>query len=186
MCGVFSLVNFIYLRWFNTFGYIRVYILGACVCVLLSVTWFLSCFSVNLIKILLLLHRILMHPDNIADLTSKAEGQLLYGDIIVLEIPASPFPEFITALVKGNLRGNFYLENECMYECLHDLIIGCEYISIYVCLSLSMYVCMYISVYVCMYVCMYVCLFVYVCSDIYCMCLYYWYRIWYEPPMDPR
>ncbi len=121
-------------------------------CVLLSVSWFLSCFSVNVIKLLILLHRILMQPDNIADLASKAEGQLLYGDV-VLGIPASPFPEFITAFVEGNLRGIFYLENECMYECLHDLIIGCAYISIYVCLSLSMYVCMYACISLCMFVC---------------------------------
>ena len=48
------------------------------------------------------LNRILVHPDNIADLASKAEGRLLYGDVI-LGIPASPFPEFITAFVEGEV-----------------------------------------------------------------------------------
>jgi hypothetical protein len=56
LCRLFSLViNFNYFLWFNTFGYVRVYILCAFVCALLSVSWFLSCFSVNLINLLPLL-----------------------------------------------------------------------------------------------------------------------------------
>jgi hypothetical protein len=43
-------------------------------------------------------NRIRIHPDNIVDPVSKAEGRLHYGDII-LGIPASPFPEFVTAFV---------------------------------------------------------------------------------------
>ena len=50
----------------------------------------------------ILLDRILIHPDNIADQASKAEGQLLYGDV-VLGIPASPFSEFITVFVEGEV-----------------------------------------------------------------------------------
>ena len=48
--GLLSLVNFNYFREFNTLGYIGVYILCLGVCVLSSVAWFLSCFSVNLIN----------------------------------------------------------------------------------------------------------------------------------------
>ena len=47
-------------------------------------------------------NRILIHPDNIADPVSKVEGPLLYGDVI-LEIPASPFPEFISAFVQAEI-----------------------------------------------------------------------------------
>ena len=46
--GLLSLVNFNYFREFNALGYIGVYILCLVVCVLSSVAWFLSCFSVNL------------------------------------------------------------------------------------------------------------------------------------------
>jgi hypothetical protein len=38
------------------------------------------------------LHRILIHPDNIADLATKAEGRLLYGDVVLriyFSIPVS-------------------------------------------------------------------------------------------------
>ena len=44
-------------------------------------------------------NRIIIHPDSIADPLSKVEGRLLYGDVI-LGIPASPFPEFISAFVQ--------------------------------------------------------------------------------------
>ncbi len=47
-------------------------------------------------------NRILIHPANIADPVSKVEGRLLYGDVI-LEIPASPFPEFISAFVQAEI-----------------------------------------------------------------------------------
>ena len=47
-------------------------------------------------------NRILIHPDNIADPASKVEGRLLCGDII-LRIPASPFPEFISAFVQAEI-----------------------------------------------------------------------------------
>ena len=43
-----AVINSIYIWWFNKFVYIRVYIRGACVCVSLSVSWFKSCFPVNL------------------------------------------------------------------------------------------------------------------------------------------
>ena len=43
-------------------------------------------------------NRIRIHPDNIVDPVSEAEGRLHYGDII-LGIPASLFPEFIIAYV---------------------------------------------------------------------------------------
>ena len=46
--------------------------------------------------------RILIHPDNIADPSSKAAARVTYGDVI-LGIPASPFPEFIAAFVQGEV-----------------------------------------------------------------------------------
>jgi hypothetical protein len=46
--------------------------------------------------------RILIHPDNIADPASKAAARITYGDVI-LSIPASPFPEYIEAFVRGEV-----------------------------------------------------------------------------------
>jgi hypothetical protein len=45
-----SLVDLNYFLRFKIFGCSGVYFLGACVCALFSVSWFLSCFSVNLNK----------------------------------------------------------------------------------------------------------------------------------------
>ena len=64
------------------------------------------------------LNRILIHPANIADLASKAEGRLLYGDVI-LGIPASPFPEFIAAFVAGEVS-RISTEWRLAAECLKD------------------------------------------------------------------